>query len=193
MANIRQPESNVVTALSAAGVRRADLPSDLESEVVQLFDHLRSPLLRYLLTFSLAVPDSEDIVQEAFLALFLHLKTGKSRHNLQGWLFRVAHNLALKRRQSQRIFDGTPESVGDLDKSLIDAAPNPEDQLAARQTQGRVMAVLRALPEQNRWCLSLRAEGLRYREIAEILNISLGSVSECLERSLAQIARAAKR
>ena len=55
------------------------------------------------------------------------------------------------------------------------------------------MAILQALPEQNRWCLYLRAEGLRYREIAEVLDMSLGSVSLCLERSLARVARAAER
>jgi RNA polymerase sigma-70 factor (ECF subfamily) len=187
------PESNAIAALAATGMNRAALATALEREVVQLFDHLRKPLLRYLFTFSLTVPDSEDILQEAFLALFLHLREGKSRHNLRGWLFRVAHNLALKRRQNQRNFESIPEATGDTEKSLIDAAPNPEDQVATRQTQGRIMAVLQALPEQNRWCLSLRAEGLRYREIAEILNISLGSVSVCLERSLAQIARVAKR
>ena len=55
------------------------------------------------------------------------------------------------------------------------------------------MSVVQALPEQSRWCLYLRAEGLRYREIAEVLGMSLGAVSLSLERSLALIARAAQR
>jgi RNA polymerase sigma-70 factor (ECF subfamily) len=49
------------------------------------------------------------------------------------------------------------------------------------------------LPEQDRRCLSLRAEGLRYREIAEVLDMSLGAVSIALTRSLARIARSAER
>ena len=76
---------------------------------------------------------------------------------------------------------------------VVDPAPNPEDQLAFYQTQKRLISVVRAMPEQNRWCLYLRAEGLRYREIAAVLDISLGSVSLYLERSLAYIARAAER
>jgi RNA polymerase sigma-70 factor (ECF subfamily) len=60
-------------------------------------------------------------------------------------------------------------------------------------TQRRLRAVVRALPEQDRKCLFLRAEGLRYREISEILDISLGAVSLSLARSLARIARAAER
>jgi len=55
------------------------------------------------------------------------------------------------------------------------------------------MAVVEALPEQDRRCLFLRAEGLRYREIAEILDMSLGGVSLSLARSLARLARYAER
>ncbi len=170
----------------AVDVRRADPSSAVEQEVVELFDQWREPLLRYLLGTSLAVPDAEDIIQETFLALFQHLRRGKSRQNLRGWLFRVAHNLALKKHQRLRQdSQNIPES--------IDPAPNPEDRLATSQTQERLAAVLRALPEQNRRCLYLRAEGLRYREIAKILNMSLGAVALCLERALAHIARAAER
>jgi RNA polymerase sigma-70 factor (ECF subfamily) len=50
-----------------------------------------------------------------------------------------------------------------------------------------MQAVLRALPEQDRFCLYLRAEGLRYREIAATLGISLGGVSIALARSLARM------
>jgi DNA-directed RNA polymerase specialized sigma24 family protein len=124
------PQSDAMAALSAADVRRAH-PSAVELEVIELFDPWREPLLRYLSSgASLSFSDSEDIIQETFLALFEHLRRGKSRQ---------------------------------------------------------------AIPEQNRWCLYLRAEGLRYREIAEVLDMSFGSVSLCLERSLARTARAAER
>ena len=74
----------------------------LEQDLVALFDQFREPLLRYLASFGLPIQDGEEIVQEVFLALFRHLKAGKSRSNLRGWLFRVAHNLALKRRLKVR-------------------------------------------------------------------------------------------
>jgi RNA polymerase sigma-70 factor (ECF subfamily) len=62
--------------------------------------------------------------------------------------------------------------------------------MAASQRQRRLLAVVRALPEQDQCCLSLRAEGLRYREIADVLGISLGSVAASLEKSLSRLARA---
>jgi RNA polymerase sigma-70 factor (ECF subfamily) len=169
-----------------AGIAANAAPSALEREVVEQFDLMRDRLLRYLLGFGLTAQDSEEIVQETFLALFQHLQRGRSRRNLRGWLFRVAHNLGLRKRQRMR----ATEEVGD---SVIDPAPNPEDQCAISQTERRLLAVLRALPEQDRRCLSLRAEGLRYREIAEVLDMSLGAVSIALTRSLARIARSAER
>ena len=56
-----------------------------------------------------------------------------------------------------------------------------------------MLAILDALSEQDRRCLCLRAEGLRYRKIAEILEISLGAVSLSLARSLGRIARPSER
>ncbi len=81
----------------------------------------------------------------------------------------------------------------DSDESLAQRQPastlNPEEQAASSQRQERMQAVLRALPEQDRCCLYLRAEGLRYREIAATLGISLGAVSIALTRSLARMGR----
>jgi RNA polymerase sigma-70 factor, ECF subfamily len=163
----------------------------LEDSVVDLFDRFRDPLLRYLSSFGLAPPDGEEIVQEVFLLLYRHLQRGKSCENLRGWLFRVAHNLALKQRyRARREFEMTEACAEEF---APDPNPNPEAQLAASQDQERLRAVVRALPELDRRCLYLRAEGLRYREIASILEISLGSVSGSLARSLARIARAAER
>jgi RNA polymerase sigma-70 factor (ECF subfamily) len=165
-------------------------PSPLEAEVAGLFEELRAPLLRYLVSFPLPEPEGEEIIQEAFLELFRHLRAGRSRANLRGWVFRVTHHLALKsktriRRQSE-IFTYDPE----LAKTLADDRPGPESNFADRQRQDRLLAVVRAMPEQDRWCLSLRAEGLRYREIAEIVGISLGSVAGSIEKSLARLMRA---
>ena len=180
----------IMGAASAAepAARRARL----EEDVVALFDQFREPLLRYLSTFGLALADSEEVIQEVFLSLYQHLHRDKSRENLRGWLFRVAHNLALKRRYRTRRDLAVWGEAGAEDV-VIDPDPNPEDQLVNSQTQRRLMAVVQALPEQDRKCLSLRAEGLRYREIAEILDMSLGAVSLSLARSLARMARSAER
>lgn len=158
----------------------------LEDEVVALFDHLRRPLLRYLLAIGMRVQDAEEIAQEVFLALFEHLRAGKSRASLNAWVFRVGHNLGLKRLTSTR-------RQVDSEADLVDRAPSPEDHAVSGQQRKRLLAVVEALPEADRRCLYLRSEGLRYREIAEILGMSLGAVSNSLTRSLERIARAGGR
>jgi RNA polymerase sigma-70 factor, ECF subfamily len=164
-----------------------------EAEVASLFDELRERLLRYLLVFGLTAHDGEEIVQEAFLLLFTHLRRGKSRANLRGWVFKVARNLALKRRKENqtrlRLTVGLDEGTG---PRVLASDANPEEQASTRQRQMRLLAVVRALPEQDRGCLSLRAEGLRYREIASILGISLGSVAASMARALGRLERAAE-
>jgi RNA polymerase sigma-70 factor, ECF subfamily len=172
---------------------RGSSESVVEKEVIGLFDELRIPLLRYLSGFPLTPQDSEDVIQEVFLALFQSLRNGKFHQNVRGWLFRAAHNLALKKYQRSRKDNENTGLLMAVEERVADPAPNPEDQYAFNQTQKRLLSVVRAMPEQNRWCLYLRAEGLRYREIAEVLDISLGSVALYLERSLAHIARAAER
>ncbi|HLH43915.1 MAG TPA: sigma-70 family RNA polymerase sigma factor [Bryobacteraceae bacterium] len=186
-------EDEAVGRIAPIGAAEGCL-SRLEQEVTGLFDQFRERLLRYLLSMGVGAADGEEIVQEVFLALFQHLRRGKSQRNLRAWLFQVAHNLGLKqlsrmRRAKETL--GGPEEFG-LELRRADPGPNPEDQLAWRQRQQRFVRVLRALPEQDRRQLSLRAEGLTYREIAEVLDISVGGVSLSLGRSLARLGRALK-
>ncbi|HTX34829.1 MAG TPA: sigma-70 family RNA polymerase sigma factor [Bryobacteraceae bacterium] len=182
-------ESAAFPVLPEAQGHAGDAPrARLQEEVVALFDEFRNPLLRYLSSFGLPLADSEELLQEVFLALWQHLERGKSRDNLRGWLFRVAHNLALKRRYRTRR-DTQARGLAGAEDLAIDPAPNPEERAAGRQARERLLAVVDALPEQDRRCLFLRAEGLRYREIAEILGVSLGAVSLSLSRSLARMGR----
>ncbi|MGA8271424.1 MAG: sigma-70 family RNA polymerase sigma factor, partial [Candidatus Sulfotelmatobacter sp.] len=109
----------------------------------------------------------------------------------RGWVFRVARNLALKQRATNQLqLRRVVEFNETLPEQSMDRHPNPEEELRSRQRQTRLWAVMRALPEQDQSCLALRAEGLRYREIAQALGISLGSVAASLARSLGKLGRA---
>jgi RNA polymerase sigma-70 factor, ECF subfamily len=185
-----------IRELSVLGIGAAACParrSEIEDEVIRLFDQFRGPLLRYALSLGLSIQDGEEIIQEVFLALFRHLQLGKSRQNLRGWMFRVAHNLSLKRRRDRQRSPNGADRDGTLVESRVDTAPNPEEQVLSAQRQGRLVAVLNVLPEQDRMCLRLRAEGLRYREIARVVGLSLGAVSISLTRSLARLMSADER
>ena len=162
----------------------------LEEEVTAFFDELHDPLIRYLMSFRLGVHDAEDVIQDVFLVLFKHLQANKPRANLRGWVFRVAHNLGLKRQRKIR-----DSRLQNYEETLFPPASglNPEEELLHVQRTKRLMAIVHALPDRNRHCLFLRAEGLRYREIAHVLGISLGSVANALEQSLKRLSDAESR
>jgi RNA polymerase sigma-70 factor (ECF subfamily) len=189
--SMSQPDSTQTRPLPAViGSRLAESPSDLEREVVALFESYRSRLLGYVTAFGITGHDGEEVVQEVFLSLFRHMRMGKPRTNLRGWLFRVAHNLALKQRLANQRLCNVTGADEEHDDSPRDPSPTPEEHVLSTQRQRRLLSVVSALPQQDRLCFNLRAEGLRYREIAEVLGISLGSVSISLTRTLARLMRA---
>jgi RNA polymerase sigma-70 factor (ECF subfamily) len=164
--------------------------SEIEIEVMALFDQFRNPILRYSLSLGIPAHDAEEVAQEVFLSLFQHLRRGKCRRNLRGWIFRVAHNLALKHRHANQISRDAITSDRTVAEGQLDPSPDPESQLSFTQRRRRLLAAVSALPESDQYCLRLRAEGLRYREIAAVLGISLGAVSISLTQSLARLTRA---
>jgi RNA polymerase sigma-70 factor (ECF subfamily) len=160
--------------------------------VLALYDETAVRLLRYARSFGLSGEAAEDVVQDAFVALFRHLCLGRPRHSLTGWLFRVTRNLSLKQRQRQR---GEPaDLLTDLLLARIaDPGHTPEERASFNQRCRRLQSVMRALAPRDRQCIYLRSEGLSYRDIASALGISLGSVSKSLTRALGRLASADRR
>jgi RNA polymerase sigma-70 factor (ECF subfamily) len=168
----------------------AEIPQDaarVQADVLELFDAYADGLRRYVRAIGLTPAAADDVVQEAFLSLFRHLRLGRPRQNLRAWLYRVAHNLALRHRR--RLSRG-PHGLGahDAARDPIDPSEGPEERLAGIERRRRLRAVARALPARDRRCLYLRAEGLCYRDIAQTLGVSLGSVAKSLARAFTRLA-----
>ena len=155
----------------------------LQEKVAQLYQEARDDVYRYLLTLGLHPPQAQEAAQEVFLRLYTTLKRGEEIHNHRAWIFRVAHNLGLKIRSSQNTqpFDPTMET------HLAGAEPNPEQDLLERERQLRFHHAVQGLSEQQRRCLHLRLEGLRYPEIGAVLGISASAVGEFLRRAIARL------
>ena len=167
---------------------RTDSGSPSEDDIIALFDRLRVPLLRYLACCRVPVTDAEEIVQEVFLLLFQ--RRDKLEREPAGWVFKAAHNYVLKHRERSRREAESAASSPRALELLVDKRAWADAAFEERERRNTLMAVVRALPEQDQHCLHLRAEGLRYREIAEVLGMSLGWVANSLERSIARIGRA---
>lgn len=187
-----QPAIDLRLAPGLASCESAD-SQKLQQETLFLFDQNAPKLRRYVSSFGLTSETTEDVVQEVFLSLFRHLSLGRPRDNLTGWLFQVGHNLALKQRQRLKRQQMATSVDAELIAVLVDPKADPEQQMMNGERLRRFRRVLRALPEQDRRCLYLRAEGLLYRDIARTLGISLGSVSKSLTRAIARLTAADRR
>jgi RNA polymerase sigma-70 factor (ECF subfamily) len=176
-------------ALTDSTPRRS--AAEREIVVLSLFDECGPPLRRYLRSFGLTPVAAEDLIQEIFLALFRHLDLGRPETNLKGWLFQVAHNLALKHRLQVHRRAQTEDSCdAALLDTFADRGANPEELLIDEARNRALVGIVDALPERERRCLFLRAEGLTYREIGRALGISLGSVANALVRAFARLSSA---
>ena len=121
-------------------------------------------------------------MQEAFLRLFAHLAAGNDLEDEKAWLFRVSHNLAinhLKRR-------GAAPSPDDYAEPAA-TEPSPETRMLEKERASGLRSAIHHLTDHQRRVLYLRAEGLRYREIAETLEISVSSVVDTLARAVERL------
>jgi RNA polymerase sigma-70 factor (ECF subfamily) len=174
-----------------SSVEGLSLRSDTtQAGVLALFDECAPALLRYVATFGLSAEETEDVVQDTFVALFRHLSLGRDRTNLQGWLFRVAHNQALKRRERLLKQVRHAHSEAAVASWHVDPALDPEARLIRHERHRRLRSVFNALPARERHCLFLRVQGLTYRDIAQALSVSLGSVSKAVTRATTRLLNA---
>jgi RNA polymerase sigma-70 factor (ECF subfamily) len=152
----------------------------------ELFLELRAPICRYLVSLGLDRAAAEDVAQESFLRL-CERDTQKDS-NVKGWIFRVAHNLA-RDEQRRKVRRPTVELEREDDYEYPDGRPSPEKSLLDREKEARLKSALARLPEEQRQCLHLRAEGLRYREIGEVLGAGTSTIAEWVQKGLKQLGR----
>jgi len=155
------------------------------AEASKLFEELRAPLLRYLVSLGVSRDEAPDIVQDAFLSLHRHVASGGAQENIRSWLFRVAHNRARNRQLSYDRLNGEAFDVSRNDRP--DHA-TPEHKLLAKEKRQQLQTAIQSLTDAERECLLLRAEGLRYREIGEVLAIATSTVADTVDRAIRKLA-----
>jgi RNA polymerase sigma-70 factor (ECF subfamily) len=154
-------------------------------EVTTLYRELRKPLLRWMVCLGLSADEAQDVVQDAFVSLQRHLAAGGSQENIRSWLFRVAHNGA---RNRQRSYERRFSEPLDAEVDTMVHEATPERAVLEKEKFRRLRNAVRLLTEPERECLLLRAGGLRYREIGEILEIATSTVGDTVERAIQKLA-----
>lgn len=185
---------------SALGIRAEEqgFIAELKAGSDQAFAHL---LMQYgnpiysLIARSLRDPaDAADVTQEVFVKVFRNISQFQGDSSLRTWIYRIAlHEASNQRRwwsrhkQQELTIDAPIESDDGETFCLADALAasdaSPYECAARDQLRDRVVCALRNLPEAFREVVVLREiEGFGYEEIAEMLNVNLGTVKSRLTR-----------
>jgi len=139
--------------------------------------------------------DAADTTQEVFLKVFRGMKHFHGESSLKTWIYRIALHEAANRRRwwfrhkaketsiEPAESDGSGPGENALQVALTDHADSPFDNVAHHEVQHRVEEELRKVPEPYRTTLILRdLEEMSYEEIAEVLDVSLGTVKSRITR-----------
>jgi RNA polymerase sigma-70 factor (ECF subfamily) len=187
---IRPDEADVVAELKAGS----------EEAFAWLISTYHQPIYSVIARMLQNPADAADVTQDVFIKVFRGIGGFHSESSLRTWMYRIAlHEASNQRRwwsrhcrqevtieaETGHSADGQPLCIKD---TLVDLNESPFDLAAHQEIRARVEAELREISEPFRSVLILRdIEGLAYEEIAEILNVQLGTVKSRLMRGRAQI------
>lgn len=145
--------------------------------------------------------DAEDLVQETYLRAYRSFGTFEEGTNLRAWLYRILTNAFINsyRAKKRRPEQADIEDVEDLylyrrvGESTIsgELGRSAEDELLEHFTEAELKQAIEALPEQFRLAVLLSdVEGFSYKEIADILDVPIGTVMSRLHRGRRSLQRA---
>ena len=134
------------------------------------------------------VEDAEDITESVFLHALIHLNRYQDRGiPFSAWLLRIAHNLVANWHRSSKRRREVGLEVVEL---LSDEGPTPEEAVEEKEDFLELRTALEELTEERQQALILRyAEGMKHREIGEVMGKSAGAIKVLVHRSLLSLHR----
>ncbi|MEN6460147.1 MAG: RNA polymerase sigma factor [Syntrophomonas sp.] len=119
--------------------------------------------------------DAEEVLQEAYLQIYLNIQKLKSAEAFRSWFGKIITHLAFRRSKLNGRFKQIPlDEVTEIESTFIDS---PEEFTLKQEERDILFKILETLPDEYRAALILREwEGYSYREISEVLDIPLGTV-----------------
>ncbi|MCK5392409.1 MAG: sigma-70 family RNA polymerase sigma factor [Deltaproteobacteria bacterium] len=172
--------------------------SDNELEFQKIYETFQPKIHRYL-TRLVDEHEAEDLTQEVFTKVSQGLKNFRGESQLSTWIYRIATNIAFDRLrnpsfqqmvQKRLSSDSTAEDKISTENVVwtSERAPSIDQQLIRKEMNECIQNFIEELPENYRTVLVLsELDGLKNREIAEILQVSLGTVKIRLHRARAKL------
>ena len=132
--------------------------------------------------------EAEDVVQDAFVQAFVKLSTFKHDSKFYTWLYRIAFNVSISRRRRRRSEVSVEFSRDTTGDEPLDTGTSPSEPLEQAERREQLQQAMQQLTEEHRAIIVLRhIEEFSYEEIAEVLDVAVGTVRSRLHRARAQL------
>ena len=165
---------------------KPDAITQVAWETEQLFHEHSSSLIRYLRGAGRNTYDLEDLAQEASIRYFRARCNGKSIQHPKAWLYRVGRRLAIDRAKKAK-----PVLLDDAGWRSVEAVhsyrPEMDGEGRSLRSSSLPWHLLSPLEKES---LLLRAEGLTFREVAEVLDVSISTAASYVARAIKKFRRA---
>ena len=160
-------------------------PAAFGQLVTRYQDRLYNTLVHVVGSTDLA----HDAVQDALVQAYVKLETFEQNSSFYTWLYRIAVNLAISRRRRERPMQSVEQVREAVGHEPVDTAADPPDsRLEQRERAGQVQQGLAALSDEHRTILILReVENCSYEQIAEMLDLPIGTIRSRLHRARLQL------
>lgn len=180
-----------MTELTAAAELSPELEAGRDALAFdEVYSRYRGPIWRLACRF--AGDDALDATQEIFLKVWRALPGFRGEARLSTWIFQIAHN-HLRQRHRRRLRRLDPTALDNTIAEPVDQRADPERRAIARDDLNRLRVVIETLPVGQREVLWLRdGQHLSYQEIAEVLNLPIGTVRSRLARARRSLKEAMK-
>jgi RNA polymerase sigma-70 factor (ECF subfamily) len=188
----RRMSSGDEVSLFLARFGEGDVRVDgLREYVAQLFTSVRHAIFRMVLAKTGDSAAAEDITQEGFLRLYQNVLSGASVENELSWLSTVTRNLAVDHLRSSHYELRVPPAEWDLlmERRASDLASSPEETYLEGESLALFYDALAKLPDRQRACLQLYAQGYSFKEIAEDLDVPYRKVVALSKRAMTSLQR----
>ncbi len=155
----------------------------------EIMNRYRNPLTNYLYRMLNDYEEAVDLVQEAFVRVYFALERYHTDYAFSTYIYRIASNLAIseirkrKRRKLMSLTGFFKYGEDEVDYQPPDEKLLPEEEVLAAEQSQVIARAIAALPEKYRAPIILRdVEGRTYEEIAEILELGLGTTKSRISR-----------
>lgn len=158
--------------------------SAFESLVIRHQDRLHHAMIHV----TGSVHDAEEVTQEAFIRAFVKLDTFQQNSQFFTWLYRVAFNIALSRKRRQKVRLSLDQQREEIGEEVVCGGEAVDANMIRQDDVSLVQMALQQLSDEHRSILVLREMNeSSYEEMAEILELSIGTVRSRLNRARKQL------